>query len=67
MPQTAEDYARSARTLYNKITKGYTLQHGAEKIYYRLVPHYESIKGQAKNVYFLHEGGVFSLDPTFNG
>jgi hypothetical protein len=24
------------RTLYNKITKGYTLQHGIEKIYYRV-------------------------------
>ena len=24
-------------TLYIKITKGYTLQHGTEKIYYRLV------------------------------
>jgi len=23
-------------TLYNKITKGYTLQHGIEKIYYRV-------------------------------
>jgi hypothetical protein len=29
--------ARSARTLYINITKGYTLQHGIEKIYYRLV------------------------------
>jgi len=27
-----------AGTLYIKITEGYTLQHGAEKIYYRLVP-----------------------------
>jgi hypothetical protein len=37
VPNLAKRQALSARTLYIKITKGYTLQHGTEKIYYRLV------------------------------
>jgi hypothetical protein len=29
-------YARSARTLYNRNTKGYACQHSTEKNYYRV-------------------------------